>query len=428
MKDEIEFLIRASKLKEIPRRGWVLRGVKTPETISDHLFRVAIAGWIFGAMAGYNIQKMIEITFFHDLCEVYAGDVTPFFYFIRDLPKDKKKKEEFLKKSVRLSQEEKIKRGREKFNLEKKSLLKLLSFLDLRDKNEIFSHWLDYEKMVSKEGSFSRQLDKVETLLQAIEYFGTKKNSFSNSWWEEIEETVDHPLLLDFLVVIRKKFYQKTNLNKKEKRLGRVLDFLLEIGKLKRMPRLYWVLRGIKKPETVAGHIFTLTLMAWIFGRKRPEFNLEKLLKMSLSHELSAVYTGDTTPYDRILPKKEKERKKILEKMIRLSKEKKEWIFLADLKREKTAMKKLTRGLFRGEEIFFLWEEYRKKTSKEARFLAQLNTLSVLLQGLIFEKSNKNFSTSPLWEWAFESCEDPIAIELMESLKKKFYKSAKINE
>jgi putative hydrolase of HD superfamily len=210
---------------------------------------------------------------------------------------------------------------------------------------------------------------------------------------------------------------------KGNKKLEAILDFILEIGKLKRMPRLYWILRGIENPETVAGHIFTLAIMAWVFGKEKKELNQEKLLKMALCHELSAVYTGDTTPYDRILPEDKKEREKILKKMIRLSRKEKEWIFLKDYRAEKKALEKLTKKLdpFLKREILGLWHEYRMRSSLEAKFLGQLNTLAVLLQALFYEKKYKKFSAAPLWEFAFENCDDKICLSLMDEMKKKFY-------
>jgi putative hydrolase of HD superfamily len=423
MKNNLNFLIEIQKLKEFPRTGWILREVKNPETIAEHMFRVAMANWILGKEANLNTKKLIEMSLFHDLCEVYAGDVTPFFYFIRDLPKDEKERKQFLRKYVRLLKMKKESRAKEKYELEKNSLLKLLKFLGDDARKEIFSLWLNFEKRLSKEGDFARQVDKIETLIQAIQYFGTEKGSLAESWWEESEEITSHPLLLEFLKVIQKKFYGGMKNYKRNKKLEAILDFILEIGKLKKMPRLYWTLRGIENPETVAGHIFTLAIMAWIFGKEKKELNQEKLLKMALCHELSAVYTGDTTPYDRILPKDEKEREKILKKMIRLSKKEKKWIFSKDYKKEKKAMEKLTKKIDSSlkKEILELWHEYRTRSSPEAKFLGQLNILAVLLQGLFYEKEHKEFTAAPLWEWAFENCDDGICVSLMEEMKKKFY-------
>lgn len=423
MKEILNFLIEVNKLKEMSKTGWVLMKVKDPETIAAHTFRVAFATWLLSGKKNLNAQELLKIALSHDLCEVYAGDMTPFFYWDH-LDRRKKKEEAILLKGVRLSQKEKEERGKIKFEKEKKSLSKLIFYLKPKLKKEIFSSWLEYENKISEEARFLKQVDRIETLLQSIEYFGTEEKTGGTSWWEGTEEIVEDPLLLEFLKVIQSKFYgKKFKEIKNEKELTIILDFLLEIGKLKRMPRLYWILRGVKKPETVAAHIFTLALMAWICGQEKKELNMKKLLKMALCHELSAVYTGDTTPYDRILPEDKKEREKILKKMIRFSKKEKEWMFLEDKKEEEKALKKLTSNLNYSlqEEMIKLWREYRTKSSPEGCFLSQLNVLAVLLQGLLYEKENKNFSPAPLWEWAMEVCDDPICLRLMEEMKEKFY-------
>jgi putative hydrolase of HD superfamily len=421
MRNIINFLIEVNKLKEMPRTGWVLRKVKRPETIAEHTFRVALVGWLLAEKQKLNVKKAIKIALSHDLCEVYAGDVTPFFYYL-DLPKDKKERKKVLMKWVRLSKEEKEKRGRLKFEREKKSLLKLIKFLPPVIKRDLFLSWLDYERGISKEGKFMKQVDKIETLIQAIEYFGPQKTP-AIGWWEETEELVEDPLLLEFLKVIQKKFYgTKIKIGRKNKDLENILDFILTIGRLKIMSRLYWLMRGVKNPETVASHIFTLALMALIFGRES-KLNLEKLLKMALCHEISAVYTGDTTPYDRVLPKDPQKRKEILKRMIRLSKTQKEKIFFKDYQEEKKTLEKLTSKLNPPlkKEIIQLWREYRTKSSLEGYFLSQLNVLAVLFQALIYEKENKGFFATPVWEWALETVDHPLQLELLKEMKKKFY-------
>jgi putative hydrolase of HD superfamily len=414
-------------LKERPRTGWVpfLKIIKNPETTADHTFRVAFASWILGYEKNLEIKRLIKIALSHDLCEVYAGDITPFFYYdLNRLPEDEEERKKILSKWVRLSEEEKRERWKMKFEREKEGILKLIKFLNSELAKEFFSCWIDCEKRISEEGKFVKQIDRIDVLLQALEYLGTKEEIAGTGWWEATEEIIEDPLLLELLKVIQIKFYKKKIKGiKEEKRLRNILDFLLKIGKLKGMPRLYWILRGIKNPESVAGHIFTLAIMAWIFGKEKKELNQEKLLKMALCHELSAVYTGDTTPYDRILPRNEKEREEVLKKMIRLSKKEKEWIFLKDYKTEKKALEKLTKKLDPSlkKEILELWHEYRTRSSPEAKFLGQLNILAVLLQGLLYEKKYKGFSAAPLWEWAFENCDDEICVSLMDEMKKKFY-------
>ncbi len=423
----LEFLVEVQKLKEIPRTGLVWLGVPNPPSVADHTFRVAVSSWVLGKKMGLKIEKMIKTALSHDLCEVYGGDKTPFWGL---LPDDEKKRKERLKRWIRLPLEEKKKRSEEEFEEEKKIFMKLLELANSELKKEIFSYWVDYKKNLTKEGKIFLQIDKMEGMLEALENLDQKDYDYVTPWWEEAEELITDSFLTLFYKVIQNKFYSpKAKIEEKifgfglKKELEKILDFILEIGKLKRMPRLYWVLRGVKNPETVAGHMFTLALMAWVFGREKRNLNQEKLLKMAICHEMSAVYTGDTTPYDRILPKDEDERRKILKKMIRLSKKEKEWIFLADYQTEKKAMEKLTQNLDSTirKEILELWHEYRTRSSLEAKFLGELNILAVLLQGLIYEKKYKEFISAPLWEWAFESCTDEVCLSLMEEMKKKFY-------
>lgn len=435
MKNILNFLIEANKLKEMPRTGWVLMGVEKPESITGHVFRLSVAVWLMGEKAGLNVERAMKIALFHDLGEVYAGDATPFDYY-GGLSRKKKKDKKLLMKWVRLSKEQKEKRARARTNKEKKAFLRLTKNLEPKLKNEIHAHWYDYEKRISKEARFVKQLDKIETLLQSIEYFGSDNSTGGTSWWEGTKEIVEDPLLLDFLAVIQRRLYRRyrrifgekikvsKTFKKREKELIHILDFLLEIGKLKHMPRLYWMIRGVKKPETVAGHIFTLTLMAWLFGTpQKRTYKMEKLLKMALVHELSAVYTGDSTPYSRILRRTKEKKEKILEKWPRLSRKEKMRKFIDDFKKERKAFKRLSTRLRgpSGKEIFKLWHEYRTKNSDEGRFLSQLNVMAVLLQALSYEEQDKKFSAAPIWEWAFEVSDNPVIFELIEEMKKRFY-------
>jgi len=436
MKNILKFLIEANKLKTMPRTGWVLMEVKNSESIADHVFRVAVAAWLMGEKANLDVKRAIKIALFHDLCEVYAGDSTPFGYYC-GLSRKKKKDEKLLMKWVRLSKKDREKKAKQKFNREKKALLKLISSLEPKLKDEIYSHWYDYEKRISKEAKFVKQLDRIETLLQSIEYFGSDNGTGGTSWWEGTEEIVEDPLLLDFLTVIKRRLYRRyrkffgerievsKTLKKREKELTYILDFLLEMGKLKHMPRLYWTIRDVKRPETVAGHIFTLTLMAWLFGgQKNRTYDVEELLKMSLSHEISAVYTGDSTPYDRILKSKKVKKHEILKKWPRLSKKEKMRKYIEDFKKERRAFKKLGLRLkgSSGKEIYDLWHKYRTKSSPEGRFLSQLNVMAVLLQALDYEKKNKKLAAVPIWEWAFEISDNDTNFKLMDEMKKTFYK------
>ena len=109
----IKFLLKISELKEMQRTGWVWRGVKNPETIAEHSFGTAFLTWVLGRKTKLNVQKMIEMGIIHDICEVYAGDLTPYYGII---PRDKGKRKEMLMRWVRLSQKEKISFAKKKWS------------------------------------------------------------------------------------------------------------------------------------------------------------------------------------------------------------------------------------------------------------------------------------------------------------------------
>ncbi len=414
----LRFLVEVNKLKETIRTGWIIWRVKNPETIAEHIFRVSFLTYCLGWKKGLNLKRAIQCALSHDLCEVYAGDVTPLFYY-ENLDVRKKRDREILMKGIRLSKEEKEKMSKIKFENERKSLLKLIQPLKENLRNEIFFRWLDYEKGFSAEGKFTRQVDWIENLIQSLEYLGPKKSG--RGWWEIAEEKIFDPLLLEFLKVIQIKFYHRKTFPKstQEKELKGILEFILKIGKLKRMERTYWKAWGIKNAESVAEHIFFTSLLAWIFGREKKHLNQTKLLKMALSHEISAVIIGDTIPYIEKLPSQIKKRKEILKKWPRLPEYEKAKRFLRQYNKEKKAMEKLTLSLEPGlrKEIISLWEEYRKVSSAEAIFLNQVNVLAVLIQGVLYHKKYK-ITLTPLFEWAFEKCDDPILLSFLEKLSK----------
>ncbi len=206
MKEILNFLIEVGKLKKIKRRGWVLRGIEDPETIAAHTFRMTVMAWVLCCKKKLNLNKIIKMSLIHDLCEVCAGDTTP---YDKILPKDKKKWKEMFNKWPRLSKKEKESFFLEKYEKEQKGLKKLILDLPSSLKEEIKNLWDDYEKGLTPEGRFVRQLDRVENLLQALEYWKGAKNFAIWPWWIQIEELIDDPILIEFMKTLEKKFHQK---------------------------------------------------------------------------------------------------------------------------------------------------------------------------------------------------------------------------
>jgi len=220
MKDLLNFFIEIGKLKRKPRRGWILIGVKNPESIGGHTFHEAIMAWILGKEKGidFDIERILKIALVHDLCELYAGDITPYDEI---LPKDKKEWPELFDKWPRFLKSKKVKKFLKKHKKEKTALIKLISKLPPATKKEILNLWLDYERGLTKEGRFVKQVGRLTTLLQALEYGKESKRRPYKSWWIGSEEKIDDPFLLEFMKILDKKFHGKKKHKKQRQKRKR---------------------------------------------------------------------------------------------------------------------------------------------------------------------------------------------------------------
>jgi len=207
MRNLLNFFIEIGKLKGMPRRGWVINQIRDPESIAEHVFRATIMSWILGKKKkGFNIEKLLKMALIHDLCEIYAGDSTPYDSV---LPRTKKKLKALMKTWPRFPAKERKKRTFEKYIREERALEKLISKLPPDLKKEIGNLWLDYEKGLTSEGRFFQQADRIENLLQALEYWKKYKKPPQKPWWLWAREFFDDPILLELIEEMDKKFHQK---------------------------------------------------------------------------------------------------------------------------------------------------------------------------------------------------------------------------
>lgn len=413
----LNFFIEVGKLKRRERKGVAFYGVKNPETTAEHTFRMAIVGWFLGKTEHLNIEKVIKIVLIHDLCEVYAGDITPYDGL---LPKNKKERFKFVRRWPRLSEKEKKIRYLRKFEKEKKSLQKLIKDLPSKEKKEISNYWTDYEFGYSKEGRFVRQIDRAENLIEAFNCWQRDKNFPTMPWWEHADQVIDNPTILKFLKVLELKELGKKQIEK-DYTNENLLAFFSELEKLKDMPRRGWVINDIKNPESIAAHVFRASVVAWILGCRR-KLNIERLLKTALIHDICEIYAGDTTPYDSLLSKDTKKRKALMRTWPRLSDKERKRLHQKKYKKEKVALEKLTKNLPRGlsREIQHLWLDYEKGLTKEGRFFRQADRLENFLQAMEYHQKYKKPPQGPWWKWAKEFFDDPVSLEFVGEIAKKF--------
>uniref|UniRef100_A0A493T5S8 5'-deoxynucleotidase HDDC2 n=1 Tax=Anas platyrhynchos platyrhynchos TaxID=8840 RepID=A0A493T5S8_ANAPP len=137
----LAFLRLLGQLKRVPRTGWVYRNVAKPESVSDHMYRMAVMALV-SEDKNLNKDRCIRLALVHDMAECIVGDIAP---------------------ADNISKEEKHRR-------EEAAMKQLTQLLSEDLKKEIYELWEEYENQCTAEAKFVKQLDQCEMILQAFEY------------------------------------------------------------------------------------------------------------------------------------------------------------------------------------------------------------------------------------------------------------------
>ncbi|EFN58736.1 hypothetical protein CHLNCDRAFT_140428 [Chlorella variabilis] len=171
----VEFLTLLQQLKAQKRTGWVKRGVRGPESIADHMYRMGLMAMLVQGTE-YDYHRCIKLALVHDVAEAIVGDITP---------------------TCGVSDED-------KFRLEAGAVQRMRGMLggssSLAGK-EIELLWQEYEQAQTPEARLVKDFDKLEMILQAHEYecgqgmqlqeffdstAGKWRTELGQSWAEEI--------------------------------------------------------------------------------------------------------------------------------------------------------------------------------------------------------------------------------------------------
>lgn len=146
------------------------------------------------------------------------------------------------------------------------------------------------------------------------------------------------------------------------------VDFLTEILRLKAVPRIGWLLRGVRDVESVASHSFGTAVIAMLIAdtaRERgADVNVERVLRMALLHDLTEARTGD-------LPSTVK--RYFAPGALHDANEKAAADILEPLGSE-------------GEALFEVWREYEGRQTLESRIVKAADKLDLLLQAREYER------------------------------------------
>ncbi|HIP75362.1 MAG TPA: HD family hydrolase [Thermococcus paralvinellae] len=145
-----------------------------------------------------------------------------------------------------------------------------------------------------------------------------------------------------------------------------MIRLFLEVGNLKRLPRMGWLLRGVPNPESVADHSFRVAFITLLLAdelkKRSVEIDVEKALKIALLHDLGESKITDLPlEAQRYIDKKKAEKKAVMELLLEVG----------------------NKSL----EYFKLFEEYEEESSLEGRLVRFADKLEMVLQAYEYEKA-----------------------------------------
>jgi putative hydrolase of HD superfamily len=73
--DLARFFYEAGHLKLVKRAGWWVAGVRDPESVAEHTYRVAIIAYVLAALEGADPARLALAALFHDLPETRTTDL-----------------------------------------------------------------------------------------------------------------------------------------------------------------------------------------------------------------------------------------------------------------------------------------------------------------------------------------------------------------
>lgn len=154
----------AGRLKTLKRQGWIDRGVDQPESVADHSWRVALMALVIGTEKDeIDVGRAITLALVHDLPEAVVGDITPFDDRLKQPGEDPAA---LFHETPEYSTDA----DRAKTDAERQAMHDLTTKLPAELQSMLIDAWEEYESNETPEANLVRQLDKLETWLQALEY------------------------------------------------------------------------------------------------------------------------------------------------------------------------------------------------------------------------------------------------------------------
>ncbi len=175
----IDLFLRIIESKKIPRTGWGMHGIQSPESVAEHTFSLSFLTLQLAPMLSdrhnypLNINKLVKMAILHDIGEIETGDIVISKGAIIDMQK-------------RRDKEEKEKIGIKKIFKETDPSNLALT---------IFNEMIERETM---EANIFWQLDKLDMAIQALEYEIAHKKNLTE-FFENAKAHITDPFLTELL-------------------------------------------------------------------------------------------------------------------------------------------------------------------------------------------------------------------------------------
>jgi putative hydrolase of HD superfamily len=187
-----------SRLKGVPRTGWLDRGIPSSqvESVADHSLGVALLAWACAVErqaqgAALDPARVALLALLHDLPEAETGDVPPYDPVVLSARTDAEQRREFLdRRHLRDEETASSKRANEDA-----AMRRLLDALPPTVRSDLDSLWDELQLGASAEAQFVKQVDRLETFLQSRAYLNQMPATPMDSFRREVLETIDDPLL-----------------------------------------------------------------------------------------------------------------------------------------------------------------------------------------------------------------------------------------
>lgn len=190
------FMRLAGRLKRTKRTGWIDRGLRPDEveSVADHSYRVALLAWLAAAAdPALNRDRVLVLALIHDLAEALTGDLTPYDPAHAAERTDAADRHAFLNQRHLRSDE----RAAAKREAEAAAIAEMSAGLPRVARAEIAALWKELEERSTPEARFVKQVDKLETYLQSLEYAAEHPGLPVASFAAEVAEVIDIPALVE---------------------------------------------------------------------------------------------------------------------------------------------------------------------------------------------------------------------------------------